>query len=248
MDSQIAAESESSWLAFQSKSSEMIGDIWQSTKEGGVTLWVNTRGASVAAFDANYEGAAAAAGYVGDNFVIAQDVVTNWTAGQYAEFSSNHPEIAENMESFGNYITESSHVFFETSKDGALIAYEYASDGTKEAVDWTSDRIGQIEQLSACDIAEYNLLGGVAIGSLGTAAIATASTTATTLLVVETVAIPTAYGLTTIASGLAGAVTSVASAPAVPVAVTAAAVVGATVYVTSKGLCYLSDENADAKE
>ena len=216
--------------------------LWQATKEDSVTVWESAKGGTVTAFDATKEGVAAAASYVGDSFILATDVAANWTDEQYKEFSSNHPEIAANIDGFGAYVADNSDVLFEKTKDGALVAYEVASDGTKTAIDWSSDRVDQVQQITACDIADYNMLGGVALGTLGTSMIAGASTAATTTVFVTTLAVPTSSGLLALGSGVTGVVVTVVSAPAVAIGVTVAAATGATVYATAKGLCYFNDE------
>ena len=94
--------------------------------------------------------------------------------------------------------------------------------------------------MKACDIAGYDFLGGAAIGTLGTALAAGVSTTTT---VVEVWAI-TSTLFSTSASLLSSI--SVVAVPAIAVGVTATALVGATVYATSKGICYYQ-KNTDLK-
>jgi hypothetical protein len=240
--SEEASENASVWSTFKSNTKENAGNLWEATKERSGTVWEATKAGTVTAFDATKEGAAAAASYVGDRFIIGTDVAANWTDEQFKEFSSNHPEIAANIDGFGAYVAGNREVLFKKAKDGTLVAYDVASDGTKTAIDWTSDRVDQIQQITACDIADYDMLGGVALGTLGTSMIAGASTAAATTVYVTTIAVPTSSGLLVLGSGVTGAVSAVVSAPAVAIGVTVAAAAGATVYATAKGLCYFKDE------
>ena len=237
-NSEEASAGESIWSTFKLSTKETTGNMWQAAKEGSVTLWGSAKDGTVAAFDATKEGAASAASYVGDSFIIATNVAANWTDEQYKEFSSNHPEIAANIDGFGAYVADNNEVLIEKTKDGALVAYEVVSDGTKTAIDWSSDRLDQVQQITACDIADYDMLGGVALGTLGTSMIAGASTATTATVFVTTLAVPTSSGLLALGSGITGVVVNVVSAPAVATGVTVAAVAGATVYATAKGLCY----------
>jgi hypothetical protein len=218
---------------------------WTKEKGGtavnGVTrIFGDVKGKSIAVFDSSKEGVIAAAGFVGGNFIIAKDVASQWSSEQLQEFLTNHPEIADTMEKTKTALSASSRFVVDRTKDGAVFVKEIASDGTASAVVWTKEKISSLPEVSACDIADYDFAGGVAVGTLGTSLIAGASTT--TVAVIETTAVLTTFGY--IGSAVSGAAVSVVSAPAVATGVTVAALSGATVYATAKGLCYFSDQDA----
>ncbi len=217
--------------------------ISEETNEN-TSIWLRLKSGTVEGaatiFEATKDGATASASYVGDKFVIARDVTAEWTSDQYDEFRSNHPEIASNIDDFTGYVGETGGMVFEKGKDGIAVAYEVTSNGTKTSIEWSRDRIDQLPVINACTIANYDLLGGIAIGTFGTAMSAGTSTLA--VVEISTAYIATSSGLIPIA---ASSVAGVVSVPAIATGVAVAAAAGATVYVTAKGVCYLTtDEEA----
>ena len=171
--------------------------------------------------------------YLSARYEVAKDGTAIWTKEKYDQFSSDYPDIAANMHSFSSYTSQKGKFALEKTKDGATVAYQVSSDGIKTAASWSKEKIEELPQITACGISEYDLLGGVAIGTLATALTAGTSTAATTTTVVYLT--PTIFGWMTAATATA---TSVVSTPVVAVGVTATAVAGATLYATAKGVCW----------
>ena len=115
------------------------------------------------------EKASDASSYISKSYYEAVDGSVAWTKETYNDFSTDYPEIATNIESFASSTSEYSNYAYEKTKDGALVAYEVTADGTKTAVDWTSEKISKVPEITACDIANYDFAGGVAVGTLTTA-------------------------------------------------------------------------------
>jgi hypothetical protein len=175
------------------------------------------------------EKASDASSYISKSYYEAVDGSVAWTKETYNDFSTDYPEIATNIESFASSTSEYSNYAYEKTKDGALVAYEVTADGTKTAVDWTSEKISKVPEITACDIANYDFAGGVAVGTLTTAMAAgttTTTTSATLLAVTPSAFVPVFTSI------------SVVAVPAIAIGVTATALAGATVYATSKGVCY----------
>ena len=189
------------------------------------------------------EKASDASSYISKSYYEAVDGSVAWTKETYNDFSTDYPEIATNIESFASSTSEYSNYAYEKTKDGALVAYEVTADGTKTAVDWTSEKISKVPEITACDIAEYDFTGGVAIGTL-TTALAAGTTTSTTYTTVMAI-VPTIFG-----PALLPVFTSVSAiaVPAIATGVTATALVGATLYATSKGVCYYQSEKDSNEE
>ena len=112
------------------------------------------------------EKASDASSYISKSYYEAVDGSVAWTKETYNDFSTDYPEIATNIESFASSTSEYSNYAYEKTKDGALVAYEVTADGTKTAVDWTSKKISKVPEITACDIANYDFAGGVAVGTL----------------------------------------------------------------------------------
>ena len=220
--SQSEEKSESVWSWIKKKSSEMTDSA------------VETGGAII---DKTKQGTSSTTNYIGKSYSKAKDGSIAWTKETYNDFSNDYPDISEKIDSFALSTAEAGELVFKKTKDGSLVAYETAADGSKTAVSWTQDKLSKVTEITACDIADYDFLGGAAIGTLGTAITAGASTTTAT---VATVAVaPTIFGW--VPMGVIGVVTSVVAVPAVAVGVTATALAGATVYATSKGICYYQE-------
>jgi hypothetical protein len=224
----------SSWSSFASEKLKDAGYIWQTTKDGTSTLWETTKGSAMVVFSATKDGAAAAASYAGDKFIIAEEVSSAWTKEQFDEFQSNHPKIVSNINDLGAYLDEAGGIILEKGKGEAVIAYEYTSDGAKAAVDWSTDRLEKLPKLTACGVAEYDLLGGVAIGTLGTS-IAAGTATSTVVALIPGIL---AHGFV----GYVPVAVAVVSYPVIATGVTVTALAGATVYATANGICYFSDK------
>lgn len=214
--------------------------IWSRIQSQAAEIGSDTKDSAISLFDATKEGAVAASEYVGDRFVVAKEVAAEWTSDQYLSFRSNHPEIASSIDDFISSAGEAGSVVIEKGADGVAVAYEIASDGAKTTMDWTADQLDQLPEIDACTIADYDLLGGVAIGTAGTALAAGA--TSTTVVQISTLGILTSSGVVPVAGSV---VAGTVSAPAIATGVTAAAIVGATIYATSKGICYLMVEPDD---
>lgn len=171
--------------------------------------------------------------YLNEQYGIAKDGTAVWTKEKYDKFGNDYPDIAANMQSFISYTSEKGTFALEKTKDGATVAYQVSSDGMKTAASWSKEKVEELPEVTACGISEYDLFGGVAIGTLATALAAGTSTAATTTTVVYVT--PTIFGWMTAATATA---TSVVSTPVVAVGVTATAVAGATLYATAKGVCW----------
>ena len=215
----------STWSWIKNKASEMTA----TTAEKSETVIRKTK-----------KGSLTALAYLNKNYGIAKDGTVVWTKETYNQFNSDHPEVAANIQSFAAYTSETGQFAYEKTKDGALVAYEVSSDGVKTAVSWTDEKIEKLPEVTACGIAEYDVLGGIAIGTLGTA-LAAGTTTATTTSAVVFVA-PTMFGWMTVGTA---ATTTIVSTPVIAIGVTAAAVAGATLYATAKGLCYAQNKETD---
>ena len=189
------------------------------------------------------EKASDASSYISKSYYEAVDGSVAWTKETYNDFSTDYPEIATNIESFASSTSEYSNYAYEKTKDGALVAYEVTADGTKTAVDWTSEKISKVPEITACDIADYDFLGGAAIGTLGTSLTAASGTSLTATSIA-------AYTPTILGPMLAGTVQTltIVAVPAIAVGVTATALAGATVYATSKGVCYYQSKTGDSDE
>jgi len=189
------------------------------------------------------EKASDASSYISKSYYEAVDGSVAWTKETYNDFSTDYPEIATNIESFASSTSEYSNYAYEKTKDGALVAYEVTADGTKTAVDWTSEKISKVPEIKACDIAEYDFTGGVAVGTV-TTAIAAGTTTTTTYTTVLAV-LPTVFG-----PALVPVLTPISAiaVPAIATGVTVTALAGATVYATSKGVCYYQSKKGDSDE
>ena len=189
------------------------------------------------------EKASDASSYISKSYYEAVDGSVAWTKETYNDFSTDYPEIATNIESFASSTSEYSNYAYEKTKDGALVAYEVTADGTKTAVDWTSEKISKVPEITACDIADYDFLGGAAIGTLGTSLTAASGTSLTATSIA-------AYTPTILGPMLAGTVQTltIVAVPAIAVGVTATALAGATVYATSKGVCYYRSKTGDSDE
>ena len=220
--SQSEEKSESVWSWIKNKSNELV----DSTAE--------TSGAMV---EKTQEGTSSATNYISKRYAKAKDGSIAWTKESYIDFSNDYPDISKKIEAFALSSASAGELVFEKTTDGSLVAYTAAADGKKAAVSWTQDKLSKVPEITACDIAEYDFLGGAAIGTLGTAITAGASTTTTTVVAVGVA--PTIFGW--VPMGVLSAATSVVSVPAVAIGVTATALAGATVYATSKGICYYQE-------
>ena len=189
------------------------------------------------------EKASDASNYISKSYYKAVDGSVAWTKETYNDFSTDYPEIATNIESFASSTSEFSNYAYEKTKDGALVAYEVTADGTKTAVNWTSEKVSKVPEITACDIADYDFAGGVAVGTLGTALTASSGVAVTGTTIA-------AYTPTILGPMLAGTMTTVSAVavPAIATGVTATALVGATVYATSKGVCYFQSEKDSNEE
>ena len=183
------------------------------------------------------EKASDASSYISKSYYEAVDGSVAWTKETYNDFSTDYPEIATNIESFASSTSEYSNYAYEKTKDGALVAYEVTADGAKTAVEWTSEKVSKVPEITACDIADYDFAGGVAVGTLGTALTASSGTAATTTTIAAYT--PTIFGPMLIGTM---ATASAVAIPAIATGVTATALVGATVYATSKGVCYFQSK------
>ena len=213
---------------------------WNKVKSSAADLTAKSLDIGANLLDKSKQKAGGAAAYIADKYSITRDGVSSWSAEKYNSFAVEYPDIAANIESFSVSAAKTSDYVFEKSKDGVVTAYQMSASGVKTAVDWTDQKLDDLPEITACGIAELDTLGGVAIGTVGTALAAgstTTTTTATTVMVA-----PSLFGWVPIA---ASTVTSVVATPAVAVGVTATAIAGATVYATSKGLCYWQNKDEE---
>ena len=221
----LLAEEKTLWSRMRGE----VGAVASKTGELGVNL-----------IDASKLHAATATDFVTSKYSLTKDSVSLWSEERYADFSSEYPEIAANIDMFSAQVTGASEFVFEKSVDGALTAYEISANGVKSAITWTDDKVAGLPEITACGISELDTLGGIAIGTFGTALAAGSSTAATTSTIITVV--PTTFGW--MSTG-AATITSIVSTPAVAVGVTAAALAGTTVYATSKGLCYWQNKSVE---
>lgn len=195
-------------------------------------------GETVTIFGSSKEEVAAAANFVGDRFIITKDITSKWSADQFDTFLKNHPSIAETLEATTSAIAQSGDYVIEKAEDGGIFITEVTADGAATAVEWTQEKINTLPEVTACDVAEYDFLGGLAIGTLGTSLLAAPSTTAVAVYVVEHATVWSSLGA--FGSTMTTGTTAIVSTPAVATGLTVAALSGATVYATAKGLCYFS--------
>lgn len=219
----VFAEEQSGWTKLINKAQEIASKASDAGKE---------------ALQSSKEGLSETSSFISEKYTSTKDGVASWSIEKYSSFAVEHPEVATNIEKFSSKASDTSNLVFEKAKGGAIKAYEVSADGSRNAVIWTQSKVNQLPEVTACGISELDMLGGVAIGTLGTALAAGTTTTTTTTAIVAVT--PTMFGWVPIATS---AVTSVVATPAVAIGVTATAIAGATVYATSKGLCYYQNKS-----
>lgn len=211
---------------------------WDKIKSGAADLTTKSLDIGSQLLDQSRQGVGGAAAYISQKYSTTKSGMSSWSVEKYNSFASEYPEIASNIEAFAGKATQTSEYIYEKSVDGVVTAYQVSASGVKTAVEWTDSKIDELPEITACGIAELDTLGGVAIGTVGTALVAGSSTTTATATTVMVA--PSMFGWVPVAATTA---TSIVSTPAVAVGVTATAIAGATVYATSKGLCYLQNKD-----
>ena len=211
---------------------------WDKIKSGAADFTAKSLDIGSQLFDQSKQSTEGAVAYISEKYSTTKNGMSSWSTEKYNSFESEYPEIASNIETFAGKAGQTSEYIYEKTVDGAVTAYQISASGVKTAVEWTDSKIDDLPELTACGIAELDTLGGVAIGTVGTALVAGSSTTTATATTVMVA--PSIFGWVPIAATTA---TSIVSTPAVALGVTATAIAGATVYATSKGLCYLQNKD-----